>query len=72
MKTNTKTKTRSLKKAAPPATKLEGVRAQVGDARRALADLGAQGLNQVEKHPLGAVVGAFATGVAVAKLVGRG
>jgi hypothetical protein len=41
-------------------------------ARRALLDLGTQGVTKLKEHPLGAVVGAFATGVALAKLVGRG
>jgi hypothetical protein len=51
--------------------KIEALRAQANDARRALVGLSAKGLKQVERHPVGAVVGAFATGMAVAKLVGR-
>jgi hypothetical protein len=78
MKTKTKTKTptshrgRSAAGNAALSQHLDELWARVGEARRALAGVGAQGVSQVEKHPVGAVVGAFATGVAVAKLIGRG
>jgi hypothetical protein len=70
MKTMTKkTKSSSTKLAART---MNDLRAQASDARRALVGLGARAVHQVEKHPVGAVAGAFATGMAVAKLVGRG
>ena len=49
-----------------------GMPARMSDARRTLGGLGAKGVKQLKKHPVGAVVGAFATGVALTKLASRG
>jgi hypothetical protein len=52
--------------------RFDDLRVRVNGARRTLVGLGGRGVRQLAKHPVGAVVGAFATGMAVAKIVGRG
>jgi len=65
-------KTTRSRKTTIVLNRVGGLRARMNGARHALLSLGTQGVTKLKEHPVGAVVGAFATGVAVAKLVGRG